>query len=229
MVNTTLQGTCPNMHLEDGLLSNYPIETAAIGTVLLRRGIASDFALYIEHGRAALGVMAEGNSASSLNHHVGLVEGPNWLDSAAATLNVPSAVDAVAQTAVQLRRIPMGQFRALLSPSKPSIQSILHSIARAALQQTELAVSRLSKDAEARCAEWLLNHAQPSSDGSVCVHLQQTKQAVAKDLGIVPETLSRVLADLRRRKIIDGRGTDITLSDVSSLNKLAGSFSMVSH
>ena len=74
-----------------------------------------------------------------------------------------------------------------------SAQQILYDVAQAHRQQTELAVSRFAKDAEARCAEWLLQHAQASEVGVQAVLLRQTKGTLAAQLGIAPETLSRVL------------------------------------
>ncbi len=93
---------------------------------------------------------------------------------------------------------------------------------RAHRQQTELAVSRLAKDAEARCAEWLLRHAQNSDKGVCSVQLQQRKRLIAAQLGIAPETLSRVLRHLRERSLISGSGRTVNLVDPSGLRSLAG-------
>ncbi len=89
-------------------------------------------------------------------------------------------------------------------------------------QQSELAVSRLAKDAEARCAEWLLAHAQTSAQGSVAVMLNQRKRLIAAQLGIAPETLSRVLRHLRERSLISGSGRVVNLVDPGGLRSLAG-------
>ncbi|MFH7346699.1 helix-turn-helix domain-containing protein, partial [Pseudomonas syringae group genomosp. 7] len=73
-------------------------------------------------------------------------------------------------------------------------------------RQTELAVSRLAQDAEARCAQWLLQHAQPCDDGALRVTLHLRKRLIAAQLGIAPETLSRVLRHLREHGLIAGTG-----------------------
>ena len=83
----------------------------------------------MESGRVVLGVMA----GDVMEHQLGVLEGPCWLEASWAVLDLLPAVDAVADT----------------------------DVARAHRQQTELAVSRLAKDAEARCAGWLLQHAAP--------------------------------------------------------------------
>lgn len=199
-----------------------------MGAVLLRRSVASDVAIYIESGRVALGIAnaepsaAGAPSGNGLEHQLGIVEGPAWLEANAAVLNLPSAMDAVAETELVLRRIPVEEFREALTGGSPAVSAVLADVARAHRQQTELAVSRLSKDAEARCAEWLLRHAQNSDKGTCMVQLQQRKRLIASQLGIAPETLSRVLRHLRERSLISGSGRTVNLIDPSGLRSLAG-------
>jgi CRP-like cAMP-binding protein len=95
-------------------------------------------------------------------------------------------------------------------------------MARAYRRQAELAVSRLAKDAEARFAEWLLSQAQSSHMGVMAVRLQQRKRLIAAQLGIAPETLSRVLRHLRERSLISGSGRVLNLVDPKGLRSLAG-------
>ena len=104
-------------------------ETASRGQILARRNQTSPWVGFLESGRVVLGVMA----GDVMEHQLGVLEGPCWLEASWAVLDLLAAVDAVADT----------------------------DVARAHRQQTELAVSRLAKDAEARCAEWLLQHAAP--------------------------------------------------------------------
>ena len=83
-------------------------------------------------------------------------------------------------------------------------------------------MSRLAKDAEARCAEWLLRHAKTGEQGMMAVLLQQRKRSIAAQLGIAPETLSRVLRHLRERSLISGSGRMLNLVDPGGLRSLAG-------
>ena len=188
------------------------------GEVLLRRSVTPAWVTYVESGRVALGLM-EGDV---LAHQLGTVEGPFWLEATAAVLCLPSVVDAVAETTATLRRLPLTAFRKWFSGLPGPAQAVLRDVALAHRQQTELAVSRLAKDAEARCAEWLLRHAQTSEQGSVAVMLQQRKRLIAAQLGIAPETLSRVLRHLRERSLISGSGRVVNLVDPGGLRSLAG-------
>lgn len=188
------------------------------GEALLRRGTTPPWVTYVESGRVALGLMEGG----AMVHQLGTVEGPFWLEATASVLGLPSAVDALAETDVKIRPMPLPEFRTWLNALPAFAQGVLHDVALAHRQQTELAVSRLAKDAEARCAEWLLAHAQTSAQGSVAVMLQQRKRLIAAQLGIAPETLSRVLRHLRERSLISGSGRVVHLVDPGGLRSLAG-------
>lgn len=203
-------------------LSKNPAESVAKGSVLMRRAMATKSVVFIESGRVALGVLGTDELAGVIEHQLGLVEGPCWLEATSAVLNVPSAVDAVALSKVVLRRLTPQEFRECLDTCAADVQSLLLDMARAHRQQTEMTVSRLAKDAEARCAEWLLNHAQASDKGGCSVHLQLRKRAIAAQLGIAPETLSRVLRHLRELRLISGSGRVVDLVDPVGLRTLAG-------
>lgn len=191
---------------------------APAGTALLKRGSSPSGVLYVESGRVALGVI----EGETLAHQLGEIEGPFWLEATAAVLGLPIAVDAVAETEVVLRRIPLARFRQSLGALPAAARTVLHDVALAHRRQTELAVSRLAKDAEARCAEWLLRHAKLGDEGALAVPLEQRKRLIAAQLGIAPETLSRVLRQLRERSLISGTGRVLNVLDPGGLRMLAG-------
>lgn len=193
-------------------------QIAARGALLLRRADDMPCVCYVESGRVALGVM----DGDAMEHQLGVVVGPCWLEATSAVLNLPNALDAMAETEVCFRRVPLDEFRRSLSDMPKSAQVVLHDVAMAHRQQTELAVSRMAKDAEARCAEWLLRNAQPEDKGVMTVQLQQRKRSIAAQLNIAPETLSRVLRHLRERSLISGSGRTLNLVNPTGLRSLAG-------
>lgn len=213
-----IHGTFPSM-LPNTLLT-LPAKLSSLnpGSVVLQRGMLADSVVHVESGRVALGLM----EGEGLTHLLGTAVGPFWLEATAAILHRPCLVDAVAETEVVLRRLPLSAFRDWFAALPESAQGVLQDVATAHWQQTQLAVSRLAKDAEARCAEWLLRHAQTSAHGSVAVMLQQRKRMIAAQLGIAPETLSRVLRHLRERSLISGSGRVVQLVDPGGLRSLAG-------
>lgn len=190
----------------------------ASGVQLLERGASPHFVTYVESGRVALGVM-EGRS---LAHQLGVLEGPIWLEASAAVLNLPSVVDAMTETDTVIRRVPVAAFRQSLAALPAEARSLLRDVAMAHRQQTELAVSRFVKDAQSRCAEWLLAHAEVGDKGAMAVRLNEPKRLLAAKLGIAPETLSRVLRHLRDRGLISGSGRVVNVLDSSCLRSLAG-------
>jgi CRP-like cAMP-binding protein len=196
-----------------------PAEDVAAGTVLLRRGQAAVKALHLISGRVALGVIENG----VMVHQLGTVEGPFWLEAAAAMLGLTHAVDALAESPVTIQAMPLGQFKSHLKNLPEPVRTLMLDLAKAQRQQTEVAVSRLAKDADARFAEWLLRHAEPAdSEGSLAVILHDRKRLIAAQLGIAPETFSRVLKHLRDRKLISGGGRVLNLLDPMGLQSLAG-------
>ncbi len=211
-----------HMLTDQTIFANRPAELAAVGTVLLRRGAATDSVIYIIQGSVLLGTNGTGVVADVIEHQLGVVVGPSWLDATAAILKLPGAVDAVAQSPVQFYQLSTEEFNACLDGATPNVRAMLYDVARAHRQQTELTVSRLAKDAEARCAEWLLSNAQSSDQGDWAVQLQQRKRAIAAHLGIAPETLSRVLRNLREQRLISGSGRVVNLVDPGGLRRLAG-------
>ena len=193
-------------------------QTVPRGQTLLRRNHAEPWVCFLESGRVVLGVML----GNAIEHQLGVLEGPCWLEASSAVLDLLPAVDAVADTDVVLRRVPVAEFRRTLTDLSRPARAVLDDVARAHRQQTELAVSRLAKDAEARCAEWLLQHAEPVAQGGMTVQLQERKRSIAAQLGIAPETLSRVLRHLRERSLISGSGRSLNLLDLTGLRVLAG-------
>jgi CRP-like cAMP-binding protein len=200
-------------------ISSEPAISVGAGTVLLRRGGAVDRIVHVVQGRVILGVLLEGQ----MTHQLGVVEGPFWLEAASGLLGLPHAVDAVAETSVRLQHVGVADFVAEVKALPEASQTLLMDMARSQRQQTEMAVSRLAKDADARCAEWLLRHAKPVDlTGSLAVKLTERKRTIAAQLGIAPETFSRVLRHLRERQLISGAGRVLGLPNPQALRELAG-------
>ncbi|MEY3611045.1 MAG: Transcriptional activator protein Anr [Pseudomonadota bacterium] len=196
-----------------------PAASVVPGTVLLHRGDALEHIVRVLQGRVVLGVLVD----DQMVHQLGVLEGPLWLEAASGLLGLPHAVDAVAETEVHVQYMPVADFVAEVQALPEASQKLLMDMARSQRQQTEMAVSRLAKDADARCAEWLLRHAQPDElVGGLAVKLTERKRTIAAQLGIAPETFSRVLRHLRDRQLISGGGRVLGLPNPQALRELAG-------
>lgn len=198
-------------------------ERYAAGSLLMRRGDETTNAWFLESGSVLSGITGDiGNRDELLEHQLGQMDGPCWLNPTAAVLSLPAVMDVVALTPVSVRKLPLAEFQAGLVANRQLCGAVLQGVAHAHREQTELAVSRLAKGAEARCAEWLLQHAESTDKGECAVQLQQRKRLIAAQLGIAPETLSRVFRHLRERKLINGSGRTVNLVDPGGLRSLAG-------
>jgi CRP-like cAMP-binding protein len=197
-----------------------PPETEAIaaGAVLRRRNEVQTSVVHLESGRVLRGVLEQG----LMRHQLGAVEGPFWLDAASALLGLPVPVDMVADTHVLVRRLPIEGFRRDLARMPEGARGLLLDMALGYRQQSELAVSRLAQDAEARFAKWLLSHATADHSGAMQVTLHQRKRLIAAQLGIAPETFSRVLRHLREAGLVDGTGNVLSLPQPRALQSMAG-------
>jgi len=79
----------------------------ARGQILQQRGVDTRRVSYIESGRVALGIIEDGQ----MEHQIGVLEGPCWLDASSVVLGLPHLVDAVADSAIRLRSVATKDFR----------------------------------------------------------------------------------------------------------------------
>lgn len=193
-------------------------EVLSAGQLLRQRGTYSDSVLYLDSGCVVLGVCEEGQ----MRHQLGVVEGPAWLDAAFALAGKVCGVDMVSDSRVRVQRISLSAFQHGVGRLPDTVATLVRDMALGYCQQTETAVSRLSQDAEARCAQWLLRHAQPVDNGVWRVTLSQRKRTIAAQLGIAPETFSRVLRQLREHGLIAGTGNVLHLPQPGALQSVAG-------
>ena len=193
-------------------------EVVSAGQLLRQRGSRADSVLYLDSGCVVLGVRDEGQ----MRHQLGVVEGPAWLDAAFALTGKPCGVDMVTDSRVRLRRISLQAFQRSLDGLPDTVATLVRDMAHGYCQQTETAVSRLAQDAETRCAQWLLRHAQHADNGTMRVTLNQRKRTIAAQLGIAPETFSRVLRHLREHGLIAGTGNVLNRPQPSALQSVAG-------
>ena len=193
-------------------LAQFATTSASAGDVVRQRHQNLDDVLHLDSGSIVLGICEEGR----MRHQLGVMHGPCWVDAAPALAGQPCPVDMVAQTPVQLRTVPVAQLRGSLQQWPVAAQGLVQSMAQGYCQQAALAVSRVAQDAVARCAQWLLEHAE-MVNGRMTVQLHQSKRQIAARLGIAPETLSRVLRQLRDQGLLEGLGKTFFLPQPAQL------------
>ncbi|WP_326535895.1 Crp/Fnr family transcriptional regulator [Pseudorhodoferax sp.] len=191
--------------------------SAAPGELLAARFAVPQQALYLHSGRVVAGLLQRG----SLRHRLVEFEAPCWLDAASALLDQPSPCDWVADTPVALLAMPAAALRHWHAGLPEAAARLLRDMALAQRRQAEATLALLVQDAEARCAQWLLQHARRDDDGRVGIALQQRKRTIAAQLGMAPETFSRVLRQLRERGLVLQSGAQLLLPDPAGLQQIA--------
>ena len=101
-------------------------EVIAAGEVLRRRNEVLTSVLHLDTGRVLRGVLDDG----VMRHQLGAVEGPFWLDAASALMGLPFPVDMVADTRLQVRRVPIEVFRQSLDAMPASARGLLLDMAQ---------------------------------------------------------------------------------------------------
>ncbi len=77
------------------------------------------------------------------------------------------------------------------------------------------------KDMETRLANWLLKRCpRPLPNEPVTIQLDRTKRVLAAEMGTTSETLSRTLGKFREQKMVQVKGTTITLTKPRALQQL---------
>ncbi len=198
------------------LLDTLPRQVAA-GALLAPRLAVPQTALYLQAGRVVAGM----RQRDSLRHRLVAFDAPCWLDAASALLNRPSPCDWVAETPVTLRTVSAATLRQWHARLPEAAARMLLDLALAQRRQAEATLALLVQDAEARCAQWLLQHARRADDGRVGIALQQRKRTIAAQLGMAPETFSRVLRQLRERGLLLQSGAQLLLPDPEGLQQIA--------
>jgi CRP-like cAMP-binding protein len=208
-----------SMRLQPALPDTPVATTARAGYSVIAREAVPVQGIYLQRGRVAAGQLEDG----TLRHRLLSVEGPCWLDVGTVLFKKPSAADWVAETDVDLLLVPGEALRKWFADLAPAVRTLVHDTVQLQRQQTDAALGLMVKDAEARCAHWLLSHAEVQDHGHVAVPMREPKRAIAAQLGIAPETLSRVLRRLRELGLISQTGSVMNLIDPGRLQALAGS------
>lgn len=202
-------------------LADLPLQAtprrAAAGALLIGRSAMPEQALFLSQGRAVAGLLQRG----SLRHRLVAVEAPCWLDVASVLLQEAAPCDWVAETAVELQGCPAADLRRWHAGLPDAAAQMILDLAWTQRRQAEAALALLVQDAEARCAQWLLRHARRCDDGQVGIELQQRKRNIAAQLGMAPETFSRVLRQLRERGLILQSGAQLLVTDPAGLREIA--------
>lgn len=191
--------------------------SCAEGDMIFRRGaVTSDLVALVE-GQAACGWWQSGRglSAERVQH------APAWLDLAGPWVDARHGFDALAQTRVQVVDLPLAPLRSLLARQSLLALRFTDALAKEVGRLESRLHELMYKDAGARLAAWICAQFAGRTQPAV-LRLAERKRDIASQLGMTPETLSRLMRSLSDRGLIAVSGYQLRVLDPQGLQGLAG-------
>lgn len=150
------------------------------------------------------------------------VRGPGWLDLGSAWLRLSFGQDARTQSEARVLELPLAAMRTLMMREPAMLDRLMVGLARTVHKLTGVTHDLMHKDAEKRLAAWLLQRsAAPESAHQAELMLGERKRDIAAQLAITPETLSRMMRQLKLKGLLEVRGYAVRLLDLPALRELA--------
>ena len=189
------------------------------GEMVLARREPARHLVMLWHGDVGLGH----SSVDGPFHLERTLRGPAWLDASSAWLGEGYTRDARALTAVTVLELPCSAVRPLLEHQPALARRLLTALSRQIQDLAETAHDLMHKDAESRLAVWLMQHCDGAGETAqqAVVQLHERKRDIAAQLGITPETLSRMMRALSSKGLISVTGYTVRLLDLAALRRLA--------
>jgi CRP-like cAMP-binding protein len=179
----------------------------------------------LAHGEAAVGVLVDAETRDGFVPERGLVA-PCWIDASSAWRDGHHLRAAQATTVGQVVRFPVADLRRLIGRHPPLGNHLLQLLAAEIGRLSTDVHDLMQKDAEARLASWLVRRIEGESAATPGappdeIHLTERKRQIATQLGVKPETLSRLLRALNRKGLVEVFGYRVRVLDADGLRQLA--------
>lgn len=184
------------------------------GTTVFRRARPAEELLAVLSGSVGLGLVRDDQPFFHLER---TVTGLAWLDLSSAWLDEGHAQDARTLSPTRLLALPLPALRELMARQPGMGERLLAGLARTVRSLVLMAHDLMHKDAEKRLAAWLLQRGQ----GQAQLQLGERKRDIAAQLAITPETLSRMMRQLKLKGLIEVAGYQVQLLDPAGLQALA--------
>lgn len=183
------------------------------GERVFERGAPAHDLVAVLDGSVGLGLARPDESF----HLERTLRGPAWVDLGSAWLIGGHGQDARALGPACVAELPLATMRGLMQRQPAMQERILVALAQQVRTLSAATHDLMHKDAERRLVAWLLQHA----DGQPQLRLGERKRDIAAQLAITPETLSRMMRQLKTKGLIAVAGYTVQLLDPARLQALA--------
>jgi len=183
----------------------------ARGATLFRQGESPTGFYVVVIGEIRL--VAHGARGSRLT---GIVEAGRSFGEPMMFLEKPYLVDAVANTDAVVIRVPKENVFDEIERNPRFARRVIAGLAT----RIETLVREIDATVRGSARERLVNYllrAHPAAEGEIRVSLPATKAAIATQLGLTPEHLSRLLRELTARQLLRVEGRRVVIADVARL------------
>ncbi|HIJ85058.1 MAG: Crp/Fnr family transcriptional regulator [Magnetococcales bacterium] len=113
-------------------------------------------------------------------------------------------------------------FRRILMDSPEICMTLLGQMSQKLIHHLDSLSQGCVRNAQNRVARYLLEQMPDDPYGHYVIHLEISKQILASLLSITPETLSRILRDFEKKKIISMHHRQIQILDPKTLQEKGG-------
>jgi CRP/FNR family cyclic AMP-dependent transcriptional regulator len=144
----------------------------------------------------------------------------------ASVLGKPYLVSAEVVEPSRINFIARQAFRAFLDRSPQAAREAIRQLSANYYEaQHDLRALGLSKNARQKIAKlllgWVERGGETTDDGQIWLRVYLTQEEIAQMIGASRETVTRMLGDLTRRKVIERRGEALRVGDLEALRRIA--------
>jgi CRP/FNR family transcriptional regulator, dissimilatory nitrate respiration regulator len=209
--------------LVDELVRQSAVLDAAAGQLLLSTQQPAEDLVLLVRGDAVIGSVQAGSGGVPTFAAQRSVSAPAWLDASSAFRDGAYVHDVQATTDVLALRLPAAAALRLVGQQPEFALRLLRVLADRIDHLSQATRDLLHKDAEARFAVWLVQRLPTLADDvrTTTITLTERKRDIATQLGVTPETLSRLLRALTRKGLIEVVGYRVQVLDVPALRRLS--------
>ena len=215
-MSTTADDRTAHANLMEAMEAKGSVTAHTLGALIFTAGETARGIHMVRKGRVKLTM----DSAEGKTLTLKITTPGDFLDLGACVLGKPHEVSAEALEAIETQFLPQADFMRLIQKDgRLCLQVALllgHAFHEACVELTMLGSSR---SAESKLAGVLLRMMHESGDRKT-LKLCSTHEELGHLIGTSRETVTRVLARLRRARVIEIKGSNLVLRDPAALHRI---------